>query len=209
MPVNKASQAKTAVVTPFGTFQFNFMPFRLKNAGATFQRLMDQIFGDLDFVFIYLDDILISSETEGKHCRRLQEVFKRLSKAGLAINLPKSKFFAAELEFLGHVIDADGIRPFQKHTAAVRDYPAPRSKEDISKFLGILNFFRSFLPDAALLLQPLTSLMKKSAVFVWEKGQQEAFQQAKQALLNAVTLQHPSPTAQVQLNTDASGTGHT
>ena len=90
--------------------------------------------------------------------------------------------------------------------AAVRDYPAPRSKEDISKFLGLLNFFRSFLPDAALLLQPLTSLMKKSAVFVWEKGQQEAFQQAKQALLNAVTLQHPSPTAQVQLNTAGSET---
>ena len=95
--VNKASKAKTAVVTPFGTFQFNFMPFRLKNAGATFQRLMDQIFGDLDFVFIYLDEILISSETEGKHCRHLQEVFKRLSKAGLAINLPKSEFFALEV----------------------------------------------------------------------------------------------------------------
>ena len=75
MPVNKASRAKTAVVTPFGTFQFNFMPFGLKNAGSTFQRLMDQIFGDLDFVFVYLDDILISSGTEEEHCRHLQEVF--------------------------------------------------------------------------------------------------------------------------------------
>ena len=103
---------------------------------------------------------MISSETKEEHCRHLQEVFKHLSKAGLAINLPKSKFFAAELEFLGHVIDADGIRPFQKHTAAVRDYPAPGSKEDISKFLGLLNFYRSFLPEAALLLQLLTSLMK-------------------------------------------------
>ena len=159
--MNKASWAKTTVVTPFGTFQF--MPFGLKNAGATFQRIMDQIVGDLDFVFIYLHDILISLGTE-------------------------SEFFASELEFLGHIIKVNGIRPSPKHTAAVRDYPAPRSKEDISKFLGLLNFFRSFLPDATLLLQPMTSLMKKSAVFVWEKSQQVAFQQAKQALLNAVTL---------------------
>jgi len=69
VPVDKASRAKTAVVTPFGTFQFNFMPFGLKNAGATFQRLMDSIFGDLDFVFVYLDDILISSENEEDHSR--------------------------------------------------------------------------------------------------------------------------------------------
>ena len=90
--------------------------------------------------------------------------------------------------------------------AAVRDYPLPKSKEDISKFLGLLNFFRSFLPEAAGILQPLTSLIKKSATFTWGQEQQEAFQQAKKALLNAVTLQHPSPTAQVQVNTVASAT---
>ena len=96
----------------------------------------------------------------------------------------------------------------QQATAAewCRDYPAPHSKEDISRFLGLLNFFGSFLPDAALPLQLLTSLMKKSAVFVWEKDQQDAFQQAKKALLNAVTLQHPTPTAQLQLNTNSSRT---
>ena len=77
----------------------------------------------------------------------------------------------------------------------------PKSKEDISKFLGLLNFFRSFLPEAAGILQPLTSLMKKSATFTWGQEQQEAFQQAKKVLLHAITLQHPSPTAQVQLNT--------
>ena len=68
--VNKASPAKTAVVTPFGTFQFNFMPFGLKNAGATIQKLMDKILGDLDFSFVYLDDILISSVMEEEHCKQ-------------------------------------------------------------------------------------------------------------------------------------------
>ena len=206
VPVAEASRAKTAVVTPFGTFQFNFMPFGLKNAGATFQRLMDSIFGDLDYVFIYLDDILISSGTEAEHEKHLREVFRRLSKAGLAINKAKSDFFREELEFLGHVISSQGIRPSPKHTAAVRDYPPPKSKEDVSKFLGLLNFFRSFLPKAAGVLLPLTGMMKKTAVFTWGQEQQEAFQKAKEALLNAVTLQHPSPTAQVEVNTDASAT---
>ena len=100
MPVNKASWAKTAVVTPFVTFQFNFMPFGLKHVGETFQRLMDQIFGDLDFVFVYLNDILISSGTKEEHRKHLRKVFDCLSKAGLAINLHKSKFFASKLEFL-------------------------------------------------------------------------------------------------------------
>merc|ERR1712026_127309 len=206
VPVAEASRAKTAVVTPFGTYQFNYMPFGLKNAGATFQRLMDSIFGDLDYVFIYLDDILISSGTAAEHDRPLQEVFRRLSQAGLAINETKSEFYKEQLEFLGHVISSSGIRLSPKHTAAVRDYPQPRSKEDVSKFLGLLNFFRSFLPAAAEMLQPLTGLMKKSATFTWGQEQQEAFHKAKKALLNAVTLQHPSPTAQVQVNTDTSAT---
>ena len=127
---------------------------------------MDSIFGDLDYVFIYLDDILISSGTEEEHEKHLREVFRRLSKAGLAINKAQvPNFFREELEFLGHVISSQGIRPSPKHTAAVRDYPQPKSKEDVSKFLGLLNFFRSFLPKAAGVLLPLTGMMKKTAVF--------------------------------------------
>ena len=97
---------------------------------------MDSIFGDLDFVFVYLDDILISSENKEEHSRHLREVFKRLSKAGLAINTAKSEFFYSELEFLGHVVSDIGIRPSLKHTA-VRDYPPPRSKEDIGRPLYV------------------------------------------------------------------------
>ena len=128
VPVNKASRAKTVVVTPFGTFQFNFMPFRLKNT-ATLQRLMDQIFGDLDFVFVYLDDILISSGTEEEHCRHLHEVFGCLSKAGLAINLPKSKFLPTNSSSSGTLsdVDTDVIRPSPKHVITL-----PRAQRKIS-----------------------------------------------------------------------------
>ena len=110
-------------------------------------------------------------------------------------NLPKFEICTSELEFLGQVMDASGIRPSPKHTAAVRDYPAPHSKEEISRFLGLLNFFQSFFPNATLLLQPLTSLMNKSAVFALGEDQQNLFKQAKRALLNALPLQHLSPSA--------------
>ena len=88
------------------------------------------------FVFVYLDDILISSGTEEEHCKHLPEVFDGLHKAGLAINLPSSKFLASKLEFLGHILKASGIRMSPIHTEAIQDYPAPSSKEEISRFLG-------------------------------------------------------------------------
>ena len=117
MPVNKPSWAKTAVVTPFVTFQCNFMPFGLKHVGETFQRLMDQIFGVFDFDFVYLYDFLISSGTQEEHCKHLGKVWDRLSKAGLAIDLPKSGFCTFELEFLRPVVEASGHQTLSKDTA--------------------------------------------------------------------------------------------
>lgn len=131
-------------------------------------------------------------------------MFSCLQKACLTINLPKYEFFATKLEFLSHVVNTSRIKPLSwpKYTAAIQDYPTPCSKEEISIFLRLLNFFRSFSPAAALLLQPLTNLMKKKALFVWGKEQRDSFDQAKEALLNSVGLQHLSPSAQVCLNMD-------
>ena len=137
------------------------------------------------FVF-YLDNILVSSGTKEEHSKHLREVFNRLHKAGLAINLPKSEFFATELEFLGHVVNASSIKVSPKHAAAIQDYPTPCSKEEISRFLSLLNFFWSFLPEAILLLKTL--MMKKKALFLRGKGQQNSFNQAKEALLNSAAF---------------------
>ena len=102
---------------PFGPFQFNFMPFGLKNAGATFQRLMDKLMEGLDFVFVYLDDILISSVVEAEHCKHLREGFRRLHLASfLTINMGKSEFYKENLDFLGFNITKVGLRPNHKHT---------------------------------------------------------------------------------------------
>ena len=134
-----------------------------------------------------------------EHRHHLREVFSRLHNAGLTINMGKSKFYKENLDFLGFNISRAGLRPNHKHTEALRTYPAPQNKEDIARFTRLVNFFKSCIQKAAQLMQPLTDLMRKSDVFRWGESQDKAFQDTKQALVNATTLQHPSATAEVQL----------
>ena len=141
----------------------------------------------LDFVFVFLDNILISSVDEEEQHHHLQEVFSRLHNAGLKINAGKSEFYKENLDFLGFNISKAGLRPNHKHTEAVRTYPVPWNKEDIARFTGLVNFFRSCIPKAAQLMQPVTDLMQKSTVFRWGEYQDRFFQDTKQALVNATT----------------------
>lgn len=207
VPVHPADIEKTAIITPFGTFEFLYMPFGLRNAAATFQRLMDKILEGLPFIFVYLDDILVSSVCEKSHERDLETVFKRLEEAGLVINIKKSEFFKEQVDFLGHQISAEGMRPLDRHVEAVKEFPRPQSKPDIMRFAGLINFFRTFIPGAAGLLQPLTDCLKKnSGTFKWTKSMQESFDSTKEALASATILQHPIREAEVKLATDASDT---
>lgn len=207
VPVAQDDIPKTAITTPFGMFEYMYMPFGLRNAAQTFQRLMDQIFGFLIFVFIYLDDLIIFSEDEKQHKDHLAQVFQLLSDNGLVINPAKCEFFKHEVEFLGHVVDCTGMRPLPKHVQAIHDFPAPTDVKSLQRFLGLVNFYRRFVPGAALILQPLTDALAGNAKHVeWSAAMQSAFQQAKLAIAAAVKLVHPAPSATVSLATDASAT---
>jgi hypothetical protein len=111
VPVAAEDVAKTAIITPFGLFEFNHMPFGLRNAGMTFQRLMDSVLGSLPFAFVYLDDILVASPDPSSHRRHLEAVFTMLQKNGLVVNPDKCLFGSTEVEFLGHHLTAGGISP--------------------------------------------------------------------------------------------------
>ena len=102
IPVAAADRHKTAVITPFGLFEFLRVPFGLRNAAQAFQRMMDQVAGDLDFIFIYLDDILVASASEEEHLRHLEMLFNRLEEHGLVVNVDKCVLGVPSLEFLGH-----------------------------------------------------------------------------------------------------------
>ena len=113
--MNEADICKTAIVTPFGLFEFLYMLFGLKNEAQTCQRLMDRIFRGLPFIFIYLDDVLIASRTRKLHIEHLQVVLELLVQKGLVLYLDKCSFVQHEIEYLGHKITVDGIVPLRRH----------------------------------------------------------------------------------------------
>jgi hypothetical protein len=152
--------AKTAIIMPFGLFEYLFMPFGLRNAAQTYQRFLDSLLKHLPFVFCYLDDIIIASHSLEEHHEHLWQIFTILQENGLQINPAKYVFAAAAVEFLGHRVDQDGVRPLQRHVQAISDFSPPQDVKQLQQFLRMMNFYRWFLPGIARTLQPLTDALK-------------------------------------------------
>ena len=206
VPMAPGDIPKTAVITPFGLFEWVRMPFGLRNAGCTFQRLMDQILGDLPHCFVYVDDILISSPDIQSHLQHVRQVLDRLRLHGLSINPDKCVFAAPSLEYLGMSVSAGGCVPLSKHTDVISTFPQPSDKKGLQRFLGIINFYRRFIRGAAGLLFPLTEALKgKGSSLTWSQTMLDSFSAAKSVLANVPTLVHPDPTARISVSVDASG----
>ena len=129
------------------------MPFGLKNAAQTFQRFMDSILQDLDYIFVYLDDILVASCNKEDHKQHLNVLFDRLQEHGLFVKPEKCWFGREEIEFLGHRVNSQGITPLPSKVTAVLEYSQPSTTKDLERFLGMLNFYHGFVPHAAEKLQ--------------------------------------------------------
>ncbi|KAK7909571.1 hypothetical protein WMY93_014255 [Mugilogobius chulae] len=140
VPVHPQDVPKTAVITPFGLFEFLRMPFGLKGAAQTFQRLMDSVLRDMPFLFVYLDDILVASATAGEHMSHLRQLFERLSEHGLIVNPAKCQFGLSDIEFLGHLVSPQGAVPLPAKVEAISAFPRPHSVKPLQEFLGMVNF---------------------------------------------------------------------
>ena len=207
IPMAQTSIAKTAVITPFGPWEFLRMPFGLKNAAQSFQRLMDGILRDVPFAFVYLDDILVASHSPQEHHQHLQQLFTLLSSNGLVINKAKCVFGADVIDFLGHHVSAAGITPLPDRIAALQNSSAPTDRTSLQLFLGMVNYYHRFLPGIADTLAPLHAQASgKGQTIEWSKDCQEAFDKAKTVLSKAVLLHHPQPDLPTSLTVDASNT---
>ena len=207
IPVADADVRKTAVITPFGLFIFPRTPFGLKNAGQDFQRLMDAILGDLPRVYVYIDDILVASESKEQHLEDLESVFKTLSANGLVVQRSKCVLGVSSLEFLGYHVDANGIAPLPDRVKAIRATTPPTTIKELQRFLGMVGYYRRFIPKAAMHLFHLFEALKgKPKILDWTRQCQESFDATKEALAKATLLFHPRPGAQLALTTDASNT---
>ena len=158
IPMADEDIPKTAIITPFGLFEFLRMPFGLKNAAQAFQRLMDRMLRDINFVFVYLDDILVASPDEATHSVHLHDLFRLLDRNGVSINKKKCVFGAREVKYLGHLVTPEGIRPLPSRVADLLQFPPPDSKVGVQRFLGMINYYRRFVPKMAHNLKPLHAL---------------------------------------------------
>ena len=205
IPVADEDIGKTGVITPFGLFIFPRTPFGLKNAGQDFQRLMDEILGDIPRVFVYIDDILIASESLDQHYEDLKAVCTILEQHGMVINRAKCILAQPSVEFLGYKVDKNGITPLSDRVDTIRKTPAPTTVKELQSFLGMVNYYRRFIPKAAHHLTPLFELLQgKPKSISWSPAQQQGFDAIKKALADAALLHHPKPNANLALTTDAS-----
>lgn len=223
---------KTAVITPFGLFEFLRMPFGLRNASQTFQRFMNEILAPIkDFCFAYIDDIIIASENEEEHATHLRKLFEILSKNGLRIKASKCEFGVESLDFLGYHVSATGITPSSERVQVIDDLQSPKTIKEIQHFVGAINFYHRFIPGLSRILAPMTnhlakfdskrkrrklvsktkpnepeSLLDPIKDFFWPLDCEEAFNKAKSALRNVTLLTYPVENAPINVITDASET---
>ena len=198
---------KTAFTTKFGSYEWLVLPFGLCNAPSTFQTLMNSLFfgkGLDKFVIVYLDDILIFSNSLGEHAQHVKVVMDILRENKLYANPEKCMFFHQELPFVGHTISRTGVSMDTSKVQSILDWPDLTSVKDIERFLGLTGYYRRFIKDYAKLTLPLVSLKQKDSVFQWGEEQQKSFAALKQAVTQAPVLTLPDPTLPFVLVTDAS-----
>lgn len=197
---------KTAFSTDKGHFEFLRVPFGLKGAPATFQRLMNTVLAGLTGLkaFVYLDDIIIYALSIADHSEKLKAVFERLRTFNLKLQPSKCTFMRKEVNYLGHVITDQGVKPNPQKIKCVIEFPIPTNEKEVKSFLGLSGYYRRFVPGYGRIAKPLTALLKKDVNFKWTDLCQEAFDTLKKILTTEPLLQYPDFTRTFNLTCDAS-----
>lgn len=199
----------TAFRTDNGLYQFRVMPFGLRNSPATFCRLVDEVFRGYvgQFVRVYLDDIVVFSKTNKDHLYHLHKVLERLAKFGLTCQPKKCKFGTRNINFLGHMIDGQGIDTEIGKLDIISRFPTPKRLKELQRFLGVCGWYSQFVNRYTELTTPLTNLLAKGVKWHWTNLEQDSFERVKLALVSAPKLSPPDYSKPFCLQTDASEVG--
>ncbi len=194
----------TTFICRQGTYQFEVMPFGLKNAPSTFQRMMDMVFKIFPFVRAYIDDVVVFSKSVPEHLEHLGLVFTRLAETGLKIKVKKCEFLKSRVALLGHVVERGGVKADESKVAAIQDAPIPENVTQLRGFLGLAGYYRRFIKLFAQIAKSLNAATSKKRKFLWTPEIQIAFDTLKTRLTSPPVLTFPDFDEPFVVETDAS-----
>jgi len=208
---------------PLGFYEYERLAMGLRNSPATYQRLMEDVFGSLNHngCLIYLDDIIVYSRDLSSHLELLQKVFSLLQAHNLKLNPKKCEFLKRKVKYLGHFVSEEGVEADPSKLEVIQNWNEPGDVDELRKFLGFAGYYRRYIPNFSKLSQPLSELLvglsgkkrgkkrsrdcKVSTAWKWGPEQQQSFSALKQALLSPPVLAHADFQLPFQLHIDASG----
>jgi len=204
--LEKGEGLKTAFSTKQGHWEYQRLPFGLKTAPATFQRMMNSVLSGLTgtYCFVYLDDIVICAKSLADHNTKLREVLERLRTHKLKLQPGKCEFLRKEINYLGHQITEAGVRPDPQKVVATEQFPTPTNPKQLKTFYELISYYRRFIPNCSKIASPLYKLLKRDANFEWTEAQENAFQHLKAKLVSRPILQYPDFSNEFVLTTEAS-----
>nr|XP_023665672.1 LOW QUALITY PROTEIN: uncharacterized protein K02A2.6-like [Paramormyrops kingsleyae] len=205
--LDEKSKEYVTINTHKGLFKYNRLVFGVASSPAIFQRTMDTLLQGIPQVAAYLDDILITGTTEVEHLSNLEQVLKRIAKAGLRLKCDKCVFMAPSVTYLGHKISAEGLCPVEEKVRAIKEAPSPKNITELRSFLGMVNYYGKFLQDLSTVLKPLYTLLQHDTKWQWYEEQEKAFKEVKELLQSAKLLVHYDPNKEITLSCDASPYG--
>ena len=207
VPLTQRAREISAFVTPSGLYQYKVMPFGMKNAPATFQRMVNKLVRDIDGCEGYIDDVVIFSDNWSDHIRQIERFFQIMREAKLTINLMKSEFGKATVKYLGHIVGQGQVRPLDAKIQTIAKFPIPTSRKELARFLGMAGYYRSFCLNFSDIAALLTNLLSKKVKFVWTDDCQLAFDKVKLLLQKSPVLKSPDYEKPFKLIIDSSDVG--
>lgn len=207
VPLTERARKLSAFVTPDGQWEYKVLPFGMRNATCTFQRLATKITAGMTNVACYVDDIVVYTDDWASHVKILRELFERLDEANLTVNLRKCRFGASSITYLGHEVGQGKVRPIESKITPILNLPRPQSRKELRRMLGMANFYKKFCKNFSSVAAPLTALTSEKIKFQWNDACEDAFVAIKMLLTSHPVLRAPDMSRPFKLTVDASDVG--